>query len=280
MSKVSEIAEVVEREGGDVEEFYRVFERLKKRYRGKLSERAIALIAAKKLGVDVTDILYPPIRGRVLSIGPVKVKPDGSQYRLFTLVTENRRYLCVAFGEEHVRKLDELEDRAVKISRYVIASFRDTRIYRVTERSLMEEIPDEELPPIIYMPAAWVSSIKEIISRKVPGVIEVAVLDSDITENMVCPECGRIVEYVEETWVCAVHGSVEPEIRRFSRYHIADKSGVYLATKVGEEELPELHTAIVKAYPKGLEEVLITKVYQVKPIEEEAKEEERESGLL
>jgi len=118
-----------------------------------LTDKAIAVIVANELGADVSDVFTPPIIGRVLELGPIKSR-GGIPYRTFTLVNENERFFCVAFGEEHVNTLEIEENYPIRIRKYVKAIVRGAEIIRVTENSKLETLPEDALPPVFKLAPA------------------------------------------------------------------------------------------------------------------------------
>ena len=56
------------------EEFDNLVEDVYKKAKSFLTKRAAAMIVARNLGVDTSQIAYPPIIGRLLEVGPVKMR--------------------------------------------------------------------------------------------------------------------------------------------------------------------------------------------------------------
>ena len=250
------------------EKFMEIFEELKGKYGEMLSDKALAIMAAKRLGVSVSTIFSPPIIGRVLEVGPVRTK--GTIYRLFTVVDEVKRYFCVAFGPEHIQKLEMLEDKVVRITNYVVARMGDRVLYRVTEASALEELPDGFMAETYELPPARVPSLEFLKKQRGQRVFTAVVLHQEYTENLVCPECKRPLTLTEEDeWYCQTHGVVEePERRRIYRYQLADKSGVYQGVYFGTppEENLEDYVITAKGYFRG-EDLYITKIYKFEKLE-------------
>ncbi len=187
----------------------------------------------------------------------------GTVYRTFTLVNEDERMFCVAFGKEHVDALEGREDAPVKLTRYVIAEVGGSRIVRVTENSRMTFLEEDALPSITQMLPARAPTLAAARKRG-SWIVSVLVLHQEVTENMVCPHCRRLLELVDEEWLCPIHGPVEPELRKVYRYQLANSSGVYPGVFYGEppEENLELKKILVKGRFRG-EEFLITRIYAV-----------------
>ncbi|RLE60251.1 MAG: hypothetical protein DRJ32_03200 [Thermoprotei archaeon] len=269
MKEIEEVWEII-RDKVDIslEDFINEINKVKSRLKVKLSDRAVAIIVARKLGVDVTDIFTPPVIGRVLELGIVKRSETRGPYRLFTLVNEKIRQLCVAFGREHVEWLKDKEDKAIKISKYVMAPFGGGKILRVTEKSIMEELPDDALPPIVSLQPALSPTIAGIKDKRGSWIVSGVILMEDISEFFSCPQCRRSLEFIDNDWVCPVHGVVEPETRRVFRYQIADETGIYSAVYYGEPVGEELTNRAIKfkASFKG-DELVIFKIYEITPIE-------------
>jgi len=245
------------------EEFYKMIDNLLQRTR--LNEKAAAILVAKKLGVDPTDILTPPLIGRILEIGPEKETRSGVAYRIFSLVNQNEARMCVAFGREHVNRLESLEDKVVKIRRYVLARTTTGEITRITETTIMEELDDSTLPPIYELPPARVvtlAQLKEIRGQRIASAIVIMQQTSQIS---LCPVCGREVIPSDSEWICNIHGNVEPEIRRVHRLQLADDTGIYQATVLGEIGNIEDKDITFKGMFRG-DELYIQKIYKVEEV--------------
>ena len=244
------------------EEFFSQVRSLKLLLGDTLNDKAIAIMVAKRLGADVSEIFSPPLKGRVLELGPIRER-GGNVYRTFTLVNPDRRYFCTAFGREHVDLLGGLEERCVKISGYVIAQVGQSEIIRVTEKSRIVELPDDSCPGLLELPTARAPSIAFIKSNMGPWIFTGVIVYEEYTENLVCPICKKPVELVDSEWICREHGEVEPETRRVYRYRIADKTGIYKATFYGEppQETLENIKILAKGRARG-DEILITKIYK------------------
>jgi len=232
-----------------------------------VNEEAAAIMAAEKLGISAEDILFPPIVGRILEIGPVKKTRSGAPYRMFALVNEKEFRTCVAFGEEHVSKLEELEERVVKISHYVLAKTVMGPLTRVTESSELEVLSDDVLPPIYELEPAICRSLEELKGIRGQRIARGLVLVDQVTEMTVCPYCGSAVTLSEEGWNCPIHGIVEPETRKVHRFQISDKSGIYSATYYGDVKDAKGKVITFKGAFIG-EEIHISKIYLVSGVPE------------
>ncbi len=246
------------------EEFIEKVEDLRRKV--KLNDRALAILAANKLGADVRDLLHPPIVGRVLYMSPVRLTVEGVPYRLLTLVDENRRYFCVAFGEKNISKLEDSEDRVVKISRYVETRLGGEKAFRAAESSKVEVLPDDALPPITRLKPAW-ASLAVAIKSKGYRLVKFAVIDEQTSEYLACPICGRSLDTRDSDLYCPEHGLVrEPDSRKVFRYRVADKSGIFSAVFFGES--PESLTSklvTAKGYGKD-DDFHIIKIYKIESI--------------
>ncbi len=246
------------------EEFLNKVEELRRRI--KLNDRALAILAANQFGADTKDLLHPPIIGRVLYVSPVRLTVEGVPYRLFTLVDENRRYFCVAFGEENISKLDNSEDKVVKISRYVETRLGGEKAFRAAESSKVEILPDDALPPITRLKPAWAPLAKAIKSKGY-RLARFAVIDEQTSEYLACPVCGRSLETRDSDLYCPEHGLIrEPDSRKVFRYKVADESGIFSAVFFGEP--PESLTGkLVTAKGYGREDDFhIIKIYEIENI--------------
>ncbi len=243
------------------------FERVRKTSeRADITERAAALLVAKRLGFDISDILRPPILGRVLEIGPVRESRGKVAYRIFTLVNREELRVCVAFGHEHVKRLEELEDKVVKVSKYILARTEIGELTRVTESSIIEEANDALLPPIYELPPARVATIAQLKDVRGYRIVTGVVIEQQTTQIWACPLCGKEVIPSDSEWVCSIHGPVEPEARNMHRLQLADRTGMYQAVYSGDLGLVEGSKLVVKAMFRG-EELYISKVYKIEEVE-------------
>ena len=260
--------EVWERIKGSVgiseEEFYSRVTRLSER--AGITESAAALLVAKRLGVDISDILRPPIVGRVLEVGPVRESRGGAAYRLFTLVNRDELRLCVAFGHDHVRKLDGLEDRVVRITRYIVVRTGAGEITRVTESSTLEEAEESLLPPIYELEPARAPTLAQLKETRGQRIASAVVIEQQTAQIWTCPLCSKEVVPSEGEWVCSVHGPVEPEVKNLNRFQLADRTGIYQALYMGEIENVEGNRVVFKGAFRG-DELYISKIYLVEPVE-------------
>ena len=248
------------------EEFFRRVKEVTEK--ADITESAAALMVAKRLGVDIADILRPPVIGRILEIGPLRQSRGGTAYRTFYLVNEKELRFCVAFGMEHVKRVEKLEDRVVRIRRYVVARTNTGEITRVTESSVLEEMPDDTLPPIYELMPARVGTLGELKSVRGLRVAEAVVIEQNTAQVWVCPVCGREVEPVEDRdeWVCPVHGPVDPEIKNYNRFQLADRSGIYQGFYMGDLGEIEDKRIVFKGGFRG-DEILIWKIYKIGEVE-------------
>ncbi len=60
------------------------------------------------------------------------------------------------------------------------------------------------------------------------------VIHEEITENIVCLICKRLLELSDEERICPFHGPIEPETRKTYRYQLADSTGIYPSVYYGE----------------------------------------------
>ncbi len=227
-----------------------------------------AYIIAKEQGVDISGFLAPAKRGRILGVGPIKVSRAGGEaipYCLFTLVNEEERVLGCAFGDR-AAELRDLEDRAVEIARYTMARSTRHKMLRVTERSEVKVLGEGAVPLAWKLRTAKAGSLKEMSGSSWTWVIEVVVVDEDVTEYRSCPTCGRSVELKDEGWVCGVHGLADAQVRKVLHLHVADSSGMYPAVYFGEPPGEGLFKKriIVKGYFRE-DELQITRFYEPKP---------------
>ena len=232
---------------------------------GLILPRAAAIIVARDLGVDLSQILTPAIVGRVIEVGPVRKSTGGreeTKFCIFVVVNEKERIRCVAFGDKNVDIVRDADDKVIKITNYIIATVKNQDLVRVTENSKIEILPDDTLPKILDLPKAWASDLKSALEMRGTYIIKVGVIDEEITEYFACPICKKRLDFIESNWVCPEHGNVEPETRKIHHYQIADKSGIYPAVYFGESPYDSLYKRIVimKGYFKG-EEFQISKIY-------------------
>ena len=232
-----------------------------------ITARAAALIVARDLGVSAEQVLNPPIIGRLLEVGPVKKSTSArgeTPYVLFIIVTKTERLWSAAFGEENVKILRESDDKVLKISNYGKAVVRGRDLIRVTEKSKIEVLDDDTLPPTIELSPAWAESLKNASENRGTFVIKAVVISEEVTEYFACPICKKSVEMIDSEWYCPEHGKVDAEIRKIHHYEIADKSGIYPAVLFSVEERDKLFkkAIIAKGYFKG-KEFQISKIYKV-----------------
>jgi len=248
------------------EEFYRMVRETLEKV-PIINEEAAAIMVAERLGISAEEILFPPIIGRILEIGPIRKTRSGAPYRVFTLVNEKELRTCVAFGEEHVSKLEELMERVVKISRYILVRTPLGPLTRVTEASQLEPLEDDVLPPVYKLEPAKCRSLEELKGIRGQRVVRGLVIIDQTTEIAVCPYCGSVVTLSEEGWSCSVHGTVEPEIRKVHRFQISDRSGMYPATYYGDVKDAKGKIITFKGMFIG-EEIHISKIYHIADITE------------
>jgi len=264
MSSLEEIWEIVkDRIGISREEFFEEVSRLSER--ADINERAAALLVARRRGINPMDILYPPILGRILEAGPVRETRGGIEYRIFTLVNERELRLCVAFGREHVKRVGELEDRVVSVSRYVVARTRMGELTRITENSVITELSDDLLPPIHLLPPARVPTLKQLKEVKAMRVASAMVIIDEITQVSVCPLCGRSVDLVGDEWMCETHGPVEPDTKNIHRVQLADRTGIYMGVYLGPTRDIEGKRVTFKGMFRG-EELFVSKIYDIEEV--------------
>ena len=184
MSGVEDVWEVVrDQVSVSREEFFSQVRSLKLLLGDALNDRAIAIMVAKRLGADVSEIFSPPLKGRVLELGPIRER-GGNVYRTFTLVNPDRRYFCTAFGREHVDLLEGLEEKCIKISGYVIAQVGQNEIIRVTEKSRISELPDDSCPGVLELSTARAPSIAFLRSNLGPWIFTGVIVYEEYTENL------------------------------------------------------------------------------------------------
>lgn len=232
-----------------------------------IQPRAAAMIVAKDLGVDITQVIIPAITGRVIEVGPVRKSSGREETRfcIFVVVNEKERIPCVAFGDEHVNLVRNSDDKVVKITNYTIATLKERDLVRVTESSKIEILNDNELPSILKLEKAWAPNLKYIMEERGVYIIKAAIIEEDVTEYQACPICKKRLDFVEMNWVCQEHGVVDPEVRKINRYQIADTSGIYSAVYFGQPPQDSLYKKIVimKGYFKD-NEFQISKFYEIK----------------
>ena len=76
------------------EEFEDLVDRIYAANQEKINRRAAAILVAKKFGIDITEIMYPPIVGRLIEVGPVRIAKSlsgGTPFVLFAIVDEKKR---------------------------------------------------------------------------------------------------------------------------------------------------------------------------------------------
>jgi len=249
------------------EEFDQLVNDVFNKAKSYLTKRAAALIVARNLGVDTTQAALPPIIGRLIEVGPVKFSrsPRGeTPYVLFSLVTDDERIPCVAFGEHHVELLKKSDDKVIMIRKYTKAKLRKYTLVKATEESIIEVLEDKKMPPITDLKPAWAASLSFMKENRGTYIVRVLVIDESTTEYFACPECGRGLDLVESEWICSEHGTVEPEVRKIWRYIISDKTGTYPAVYFGDPPEPSLldRLIVLKGYFRD-EELQIQKIYWV-----------------
>ncbi len=249
------------------EEFDKLVEDVYNKARSFLTKRAAALIVARNLGIDTSQVAYPPIIGRLIEVGPVKKSrsPRGeTPYVLFTLVNEEERIPCVAFGDNHVNLLRQSDDKVLRIRKYTKAKLRKYTLIKATEDSIIDILEDSKLPPITDLAPAWAASLKFMKENRGTYVVKVLVIDESTSEYFSCPICGRGLDLIDSEWICPEHGEVEPEVRKVWRYIVSDRSGTYPAVFFGDPPEPSLMDKLVvlKGYFKN-EELQIQKIYWV-----------------
>ncbi|HDJ89502.1 MAG TPA: hypothetical protein ENG40_02270 [Thermoprotei archaeon] len=248
----------------DREEFFKMVSEIREKAKF-INEKGAAIIAAEKLGIMADEILFPPIIGRVLEIGPVKRTRSGVPYRMFWIVNSSGIKSCVAFGDQHVNFLEDLEDKLIKISKYVVAKTTFGPLTRVTEISKIEVLDDDLYIPITDIDKAYVNSIAELKKSRISKLCKAVVIFDQVTELSVCPICGLAVSPSNGDWVCSTHGLVDPELRKVHRLQVSDESGIYSATFYGEVEELKNKLIVFKATFRG-EELYILKIYSVQNI--------------
>ncbi|MGQ4833714.1 MAG: hypothetical protein ACP6IS_07450 [Candidatus Asgardarchaeia archaeon] len=236
-------------------------------YAGFITPRAAALIIAKELGINIDEIVNPPVIGRLLEVGPTRKSSSASgetPYVLFVLVNEESRIWCVAFGKENIDKLRALEDKVIRIRGYTKAKIRGRDWVRVTEKSIIEELDDSALPEITKLKPAWAGSLKEVKESFGSFIVKTVVVEEDTSEYFACPICKRSLDVSDSEFTCIEHGPVEPIVRKVYHYTLSDPSGVYSAVFFGDPPEEKLFKKFitVKGYFKG-DEFQISKIYEV-----------------
>ncbi len=249
------------------EEFLKRVENLRKRL--NLTDRALAIIVASKLGVDTSELLHPPLVGRLLSFSSRKVTVDGVPYRLFTLVNNKERYFCVAFGEEKVSMINwENEDKVFRIRRYVETRLGGSKAYRAGERSIVEILPDDYLPPVTELRPAK-GTIEKALNSRLYYIVKFMVLEEESVDYLACPICGKGLEAKDSDLICPEHGIIREAVTKtVLRYKVADSTGIYSAVYFGEYPGP-MKGKLVTAKGFGKEgDFHITKFYEAEDIED------------
>ncbi len=250
------------------DEFERMIDEILQKHENLISRRGAAIIIARKYGINTSEIIYPPIIGRLIEVGPVRTakSPSGqTPFVLFALVNEEKRIQGVAFGEHHVNLLRSNEDKPLRIRGYSKARLERYSGIKITERSTIEVLDDNVLPPIEKLSSAWAPSLKFIKENRGAWLVKCIALDQFSTEYPACPICGKAIDMIEENWVCPEHGSIDtPKYEKIWRFVLSDKSGVFPA--VYFKELPRESLVnrmiVVKGYFKD-EEFYIMKFYSV-----------------
>jgi len=249
------------------EEFDKLVNEVYNKAQAYLTKRAAALIVARNLGVDTSQVAYPPVIGRLIEVGPVKRSrsPRGeTPYVLFTIVNEEERIPCVAFGEHHVDLLRKSDDKVLMLRKYTKAKLKKYTLIKVTEESIIDILDDSRLPPITDLAPAWAESLAAMKESRGTYVVRVLVIDESTTEYFACPICGRSLELVDSEWLCPEHGEVEPEVKKVWRYIVSDKTGTFPAVYFGEPKEPSLmdRLVVLKGYFRD-DELQIQKIYWV-----------------
>ncbi len=249
------------------EEFDKLVSEVYNKAQAYLTKRAAALIVARNLGVDTSQVAYPPVIGRLIEVGPVKrsKSPRGeTPYVLFTIVNEEERIPCVAFGEHHVDLLRKSDDKVLMLRKYTKAKLRKYTLIKVTEESIIDILDDSRLPPITDLAPAWTESLVAMKESRGTYVVRVLIIDESTTEYFACPICGRSLELVDSEWLCPEHGEVEPEVKKVWRYIVSDKTGTFPAVYFGEAKEPSLmdRLVVLKGYFRD-DELQIQKIYWV-----------------
>ncbi len=249
------------------EEFDRMVEEIYSKARAYLTKRAAALIVARNLGVDTSQVAYPPIIGRLIEVGPVRTSksPRGeTPYVLFSIVNETDRISCVAFGKHHIDLLKNADDKVLMLKKYTKAKLRKYTLVKVTEDSIIEILDDDKLPPITDLEPAWAESLSDLKEKRGTYLVKLLIIDESTTEYFACPICGKGLELFESDWICPEHGEVEPEVKKIWRYVVSDRTGTYPAVYFGEVSKSSLmnRLVILKGYFRN-DELQIQKIYWV-----------------
>lgn len=232
-----------------------------------LTKRAAALIVARNLGVDTTQVAYPPLIGRLIEVGPIKYSksPRGeTPYVLFTIVNEEERIPCVAFGRHHVDLLRQSDDKVLRLRKYTKAKLRKYTMVKITEDSIIEILDDDKLPPITDLKPAWADSLAALKENRGTYVIKTLVIDESTSEYFACPVCGKSIDLIEDEWICSEHGVVEPDVKKVWRYILSDKTGTYPGVFFGDPPESSLldRLVILKGYFRE-DELQIQRIYWV-----------------
>ncbi len=249
------------------EEFDRLVRKIYEKSGQMVTLRAAAIVVARDLGINTSVLMHPPIRGRILEVSPVKYTTStGSEtpYVLFTIVNENDRQLCVAFGEEHIKTLKEMEDKPVELRGYTRARLRKYNMIKVTEKSEIVPLDENVVPPVEKLTPAWANTIKQLEENPGAFIVKGVVIEEQISEYFTCPICGKSVDIRDEEWTCTDHGVIEPIMKKIHRYLISDKSGEYPAVYFGELDFETVLNKLIifKGYMKS-GEIQISKIYKV-----------------
>ncbi len=250
------------------DEFEELVERIYELNEGRINRRAAAILVAKKFGVDTLDIMYPPIIGRLIEVGPVRKakSPSGTTpFVLFAVVNENQRIQGVAFGEHHVNLLRANEDKPLLIRGYTRAKLEKYSGIKITERSTIKILDDSTIPPLQELNPAWASSLKSLKESKGAWLVRAIVLDQTKTEYSACPLCGKAVDMVDDRWICPEHGEIDmPKSEKIWRFMLSDASGVFPAVYFKELPYESIvnRQVVLKGYFKE-EELYIMKIYDV-----------------
>ena len=250
------------------DEFEELVDRVYMLNEGKISRRAAAILVAKKFGVDTTDIMYPPIIGRLIEVGPVRKakSPSGiTPFVLFAIVNENQRVQGVAFGEHHVNLLRANEDKPLLIRGYTKARLERYSGIKITERSIIKILDESTVPPLISLAPAWLPSLKSLKETKGAWLVRAVVIDQATTEYTACPLCGKAVDMVDDKWICSEHGEIDmPKSEKIWRFMLSDGSGVFVAVYFRELPYETIvnREIVLKGYFKD-DELYIMRIYKV-----------------
>ncbi|MGQ4892743.1 MAG: hypothetical protein ACP6IP_09700 [Candidatus Njordarchaeia archaeon] len=249
------------------EEFENLVNKVYEKASNLVTKRAAAIVVARDLGVNTALLMYPPIRGRVLEVSPTKYSSSASgetPYVLFTLVNNDGRYLCVAFGQEHIEKLKQYEDRPVELRGYTRVKLTKYTMIKVTEKSEIIPLDENAVPPLNMLKPAFSESLKNLEDNPGSYLVKAVVIEEQTSEYFTCPICGRNIDLRGEEWVCPEHGVVDPVIRRVYRFLLSDKTGVYPAVYFGEIDRPSILNKLIvfKGFMRG-GEIQISKIYEI-----------------